>query len=280
MTIKPFIKWVGGKRKSLKELRKNIPKEFNAYFEPFVGGGSFFFDLLNEGLLRGKKVLVSDLNENLINCYITIKNSVDDLIKELKKTDIYKHDKDFYYNNRIRFNEIKDNEKENYIERAALFIYLNKTGFNGMYRENKNGKFNIPFGKMKNPKICDEELLTEISQEFNHPYNSGIEFLYCGFEEALSKVSSKNFVYIDSPYDKTFTNYNKFSFDEEKQRNLKEKIEKIKEAFFLISNSNTTLTNELYEKHTINLIHVKYSISRTAAERSDIVEEILIKINY
>jgi len=83
-----------------------------------------------------------------------------------------------------------------------------------------------------------------------------------------------------SPYDKTFTNYNKFSFDEEKQRNLKEKIENIKEAFFLISNSNTTLTNELYEKHTINLIHVKYSISRSAAERSDIVDEILIKINY
>lgn len=274
MTIKPFVKWVGGKTKLLKELRKNIPEKFENYFEPFVGGGALFFDLLKDKILKDKKIFISDLNSNLINCYQVIKESVEDLILELENKEIYLNEKQAFYKNRARYNEIKD-QVENKVERASLFIYLNKTGFNGMYRENKSGKFNIPFGKMKIENVCDKQLLLEISQEFN---SHDVEFSCCDFSCALNKVSPNDFVYIDSPYDETFTGYNKSSFGSVEQTKLKEKILSIKDVLFLISNSNTKLVNELYFDNNKNIISNKYCVNSKKSSRSKIYEEILIKI--
>lgn len=158
----PFVKWAGGKTQLLPEIRKHYPQEIKKYCEPFVGGGAVFFDVLQK--CQPEEVLVNDVNAELINTYSHIKNSCNLLIEQLSelqqkyKSQTLEKNKILFYEKRLRYNELKlsKNDAEN-LEKAALFIFLNKTCFNGLYRVNKKGEFNVPFNNAKNPLICDEE---------------------------------------------------------------------------------------------------------------------------
>lgn len=271
-TLKPFLKWTGGKTKLLYEIQKEIPEEFTTYHEPFIGGGAVFFDLLNKQKLSGKKAILSDINKNLINCYNVVKNNVVDLIHELNNEE-YNNTTENYYANRNLFNENLNSATK----QAALFIYLNKTCFNGMYRENKSGKFNVPYGKMKYFKCYDEQLLMDISKAFNE---INCEFINCSFEKSLEKVEKYDFVYIDSPYYDTFTDYNKSSFDEKSQEKLANMVENLN-CKVLISNSNNDFINGLYNSNKFikRIISLRYSISCSNISRKKISTELLMK-NY
>ena len=168
MLAKPFIKWVGGKSQLLEEIREKYPSKIEKYCEPFVGGGAVLFDILSK--FQPKKVLINDINKELINTYSQIKNNCEEMISQLLdlqniyKTHSLEENKDFFYEKRNRYNELKvnGNDDEN-LEKAVLFIFLNKTCFNGLYRVNSKGLFNVPFNNAKNPLLCDEENLKNCS---------------------------------------------------------------------------------------------------------------------
>lgn len=299
---KPIIKWAGGKTKILHYIIENLPKEFKNYFEPFVGGASVIIELLlkdteslsknmeslllkdtdtdsltrnMESLLKDKvrQYTISDINESLINVYNVIKNNLNDVIEELTKVK-YTNVLDNYNINRNRFNEIKF-ENDNRIECTALFIYLNKCGFNGMYRENKSGKYNIPFGKMKNPKICDDITLNN----FKHIMKD-VNILHCEYQSILWLTEKDDLVYLDPPYHNTFTNYNADTFGETQQRELKLFVDRLTEkgVNVMLSNSATDFIKDLYKEYTIVNITTKYSLGGKGADRGN-KQEVLIK-NY
>jgi DNA adenine methylase len=274
--FKPFIKYCGGKTRLLPYIVENLPtKKFNNYFEPFVGGGSVLFELLSKDLKYNcqREYTVSDINENLINCYEVIKSNIDDLITELEK-DIYSNNSESYYKCRDRFNNIKFNET-NLIEKAALFIYLNKCGYNGMYRENSKGKYNIPFGKMKNPKICDTRVLRKDNESLRN-----VNIACCEYTSILELVEKDDFVYLDPPYHETFTDYTNNKFNEEEQRELKVFVDKLtkKGAFIMLSNSATDFIKDLYKDYKHINLTIKYSLGGRGADRGD-KQELLIT-NY
>ncbi len=168
MLAKPFIKWVGGKSQLLEAIREKYPSKIEKYCEPFVGGGAVLFDILSK--FQPKKVLINDINKELINTYSQIKNNCEEMISQLLdlqniyKTHSLEENKEFFYEKRNRYNELKvnGNDDEN-LEKAVLFIFLNKTCFNGLYRVNSKGLFNVPFNNAKNPLLCDEENLKNCS---------------------------------------------------------------------------------------------------------------------
>ena len=201
ITPKPFLKWVGGKTNLLKDLEKNLPKEIKnkkpfVYVEPFLGGGAMFFYLLNNYNIE--KAYLNDINKKLISVYTDIKNNVEPLISILKNLEleyfnIKTHDykKELYLEKRTLFNSLKP-----CVNKSALFIFLNKTSFNGMYHENQKGEFNIPFGKMNPKVICNDALLKRLSNSFKN-----VEFSSKSFEDLLIKKSkSPVFYYLDPPY--------------------------------------------------------------------------------
>ena len=271
MKLKPFLKYLGGKTALMPKILENLPNEFNNYYEPFVGGGSVFLELLSQ--FPNKELTISDININLMNCYRVIKNNLQELIIELSKEDIYKNEKECYYKNRDRYNNIKFNN-ENLIEQTALFIYLNKCGYNGMHRLNKSGKFNIPFGKMNNPLICDIVTLTNVS---NSIQNTNI---LNGDYSNILNIKEYDFVYFDPPYDGTFTDYNADVFGEKEQIKLKELVDLLteKNIYVLLSNSNTVFIRNLYKDYEIKIIDSVYSLGGNNSNRG-VREEVLIK-NY
>ena len=244
MEVKPFLKWVGGKRKLIPQLEAKFPdyiksNEFT-YVEPFLGGGAMFFHLVANYKL--KKIYLNDLNDKLIDCYQNVRDHSDKLIKQLKKLekDYYSSTdkKLFYLDRREEFNNLKLS-----IKKSALLIFLNKTGFNGMYRENSKGEYNIPVGSMNNPLICDEDLIQNISNVLN---NNDIKFSSKSFEELI--INEKNiFYYLDPPYmpiskTSSFTDYtskNLYKNDIDLQNKICEYCSKIdlSDSFFLQSNS-------------------------------------------
>ncbi len=279
MVAKPFIKYCGGKTKILDCILENLPKDgFRNYFEPFVGGGSILFGLINKDkeLKIPREYTISDINEDLMRCYDVIKNVPDDLINELSKT-IYKNEYEEYYINRKRFNKLKcnENKNQNEIEMAALFIYLNKCGYNGMYRENSFGEFNVPFGKMKEPKINDKAILHEVNIVLKN-----VNIAFCEYNMILELVEKNDFVYLDPPYHATFTDYTNNKFDEQEQIKLKEFIDELNNrgVKFMLSNSATEFIKNLYKDYKQIFIKTKYSLGGTGADRGE-RSEILIK-NY
>lgn len=244
MEVKPFLKWVGGKRKLIPQLEAKFPdyiksNEFT-YVEPFLGGGAMFFYLITKYNI--KKAYLNDLNDKLIDCYQNVRDHSERLIKQLKKLekDYYSFEdrKSYYYEKRDEFNSSKLS-----IKKSALLIFLNKTGFNGMYRENSKGEYNIPVGSMNNPLICDEDLIQNISNVLN---NNDIEFSSKSFEELI--IDKKNiFYYLDPPYmpiskTSSFTDYtskNRYKNDIDLQDKICEYCSKIdlSDSFFLQSNS-------------------------------------------
>ncbi len=291
---RPFVKWAGGKGQLLEELKANLPqgigKTITKYAEPFVGGGALLFALLSE--YSFEEVYISDNNKELINVFSIIRANCDDLILQLKEHQA-KYEKlgeeeqqEYYYKQRDLFNELSLN-KENAIEKAALFIFLNKTCFNGLYRVNKTGKFNVPAGKYKNPLICDEENLINVSNKLQSVVIHAQDYRNVEFF-----ADDKTLVYFDPPYrplnpTSNFTSYTESQFNDKNQIELAELYKKLnqKGVKALLSNSDPHNVNyednffdELYEGFDIQRVTAVRAINSKAEKRGKITE-LLIK-NY
>lgn len=233
--VKPFLKWAGGKGQLIKEIERYYPFEngkITKYAEPFVGGGAVLFDILSRYNL--KEVYISDINVELINTYRIIRDDVDDLIKMLHamQNDFIPLDTDnrkaYYMQKRERFNDLKVNDNENInIEKAALMIFLNKTCFNGLFRVNKKGLFNVPMGAYKNPMICDEKNLRAVSNKLQRVT------IVCGdYRKSADFIDENTFVYFDPPYrpitdTASFTAYTENLFNDDAQIELAQFVDEM-----------------------------------------------------
>ena len=269
---KPFVKWVGGKSQLLEEIRKKYPQKIERYCEPFVGGGAVLFDILKK--FQPKEVLINDINKELINTYYQVKNHCEELINQLNELQTqYKKlgqedRKVLFYEKRTRYNELKVNgdDAEN-IEKATLFIFLNKTCFNGLYRVNSKGLFNVPFNNAKNPLICDAENLRSCSQVLQNV------ILKTGdYKECESFIDEKTFVYIDPPYrpltqTSAFTSYSENQFLDKEQIELALFIDNIakKGSTILASNSDPKNSNE--DDNFFDNLYSNFEIERVSASR-------------
>lgn len=285
-TVKPFIKWAGGKSQLLNEIRAKYPETIEKYCEPFVGGGAVLLDVLAN--FQPKEVLINDINAELANTYLQIKNSVDELIEmlsEMQDSFWGKNDderKAMYLAKRERFNVLKVNgdEKIN-IEEAALFIFLNKTCFNGLYRVNSKGLFNVPMGSYKKPPICDAENLRLISRLLKNVQ------IKCGdYSRCADFIDENTFVYIDPPYrpltaTASFTSYSENEFGDKQQIELGQFVDVISEkgAKVVASNSdpknsdeNDSFFDDLYSSYTIMRVSAKRMINSKATGRGSINE--------
>ena len=264
---KPFVKWAGGKRQIIDILIKNIPDNFGTYIEPFVGGGALFFEL------KPHRAIISDINAELINAYLVIKDNVEDLIESLKK---HKNEKSYYYKLRSL-----NPDTLSPVERASRFIYLNKTCYNGLYRENSKGQFNVPFGNYKNPKICDEENLRAVSELLN---SIDVQIFNCDYRETCKLAKEGDFVYFDPPYHPlsrtaSFTKYTKFDFNEDDQIELSMVFRELdkKGCYVLLSNSNTDFIRDLYKDYEIIDVEAMRAINAKGNKRGRRKIEIIVK---
>jgi DNA adenine methylase len=288
MTVKPFVKWAGGKSQILEEIRSKYPaglgRTITKYAEPFVGGGAVLFDVISRYDMQ--EVYISDVNRELIITYSVIRDHVSDLVETLKK---FEKDylpasgecrKEIYYANRDRFNFLKTAGKGN-VELAALFVFLNRTCFNGLYRVNSHGAFNVPQGSYKNPTICDESNLTAVSEKLQ-----GVEAVCADFRESRNFIDGKTFVYFDPPYrpltaTASFTSYAEGGFGDAKQTALARFIDEMSErgAHIVASNSDPKNANTqddffdaLYANHNIIRISASRAINSVGASRGKISE--------
>lgn len=288
-TVKPFLKWAGGKGQLIKEIEKYYPFEnskITKYAEPFVGGGAILFDILSRYDL--KEVYISDINAELINTYQIIRDDVDLLIKMLKllQDEFIPLDKGkrkkYYMEKRQRFNDIKFKSDSNVnIEKAALMIFLNKTCFNGLFRVNKKGLFNVPIGSYKNPLICYENNLRAVSEKLKKVT------IVCGdYKNSADFIDENTFVYFDPPYrpitdTASFTAYTENLFDDDAQIELARFVDDMdkKGAKILISNSDPKNTNtedeffdDIYSSHKINRVKATRMINSNGKSRGKIKE--------
>ncbi|WP_048113873.1 DNA adenine methylase [Candidatus Methanoplasma termitum] len=294
IVLRPFIKWAGGKNQLLPEIQKRYPKELgkdiNKYAEPFVGGGAILFDIVTSYDLD--KIYISDVNKELIATYKAIRDNPEKIIEilsELEKQYLSMEESDreeFFYKKRQRYNEVKKDENADETELPALFIFLNRVCFNGLYRVNSKGDFNVPHGSYKNPKICDKDNLKNISSSLKN-----IEIV-CG-EYDLSKdfIDEHTFVYFDPPYrpinqTSSFTSYTDCSFNDDDQKGLADyaKVLSEKGAKVMVSNSDPKnysddgFFDELYSDFNIERIPATRMINSNAEKRGKINE--LLITNY
>ena len=273
-SLQPFTKWTGGKRQLLPVIKSLMPESYNCYFEPFVGGGALFFEL------APKNAVINDFNSELINCYQQIKDNSSELIKFLSGHK-ENNSKDYYLNLRSADRDGRI-EKMTNVERAARIMYMLRVNFNGLYRVNSKNQFNVPYGRYKNPKIVDSDLISSISQYLNE---SDIQILNGDFEEAIKNVKSGDFVYFDPPYiplseTSSFTSYTHEGFSYEDQVRLRDTFKKLdtKGAYIMLSNSSSPLVEELYKDFNIH----KVSTTRTNGAKSSSrgkIDEIIVT-NY
>ena len=272
MVAKPFIKWVGGKSQLLEEIREKYPSKIEKYCEPFVGGGAVLFDILSRFQL--KAVLINDINKELINTYSQIKNNCEGLISQLSEIQsIYKkhsleENKEFFYEKRARYNELKvnGNEGEN-LEKAVLFIFLNKTCFNGLYRVNSKGLFNVPFNNAKNPLLCDEANLKTCSQLLQN-----VEMRVGDYKDCKDFIDSDTFVYIDPPYrpltqTAAFTSYSENGFSDKEQIELGTFITEISNKGAMVVASNSDPKNSDINDNFFDNLYSEFEIERVSAAR-------------
>lgn len=274
--MKPILKWAGGKRQISNLILPHIPEIKGTYFEPFFGGGAIFFDL------SPNKAVLNDINAELVNLYDVFfdNQKLEELVKLLRIHE-ENHSKEFFY-------QIRELDRSsNYLEtspvvRAARVLYLNKACFNGLYRVNSNGYFNVPFNNSKKVNLCDELNFNEIAKFFQ---NNSITFSSLDFEEVVKKAKKNDFVYFDPPYDfirekQSFTTYAKESFGAGEQKRLSyicSELDK-KGVKWLLSNHNTPYINNIYKNFTIQVIQAKRMINSKADQRG-FVDEVLIR-NY
>ena len=233
VTPKPFVKWAGGKRQLIPILNENLPKTFGTYFEPFLGGGALLFHMLNEH--NRQKCSISDLNSDLVLSYTTIRDRVNDLISSLKN-----HERNYQKDSKFYYYSIRDSNPRSQIEKTSRLLFLNRTCFNGLYRVNSKGKFNVPLGKYTNPNIVNEDNLHSVS---NILQTSKVSIKCRDFEAVLRDAKKEDLIYFDPPYQPVsdtanFTSYtNKnFTYDDlSRLANLCMKLdEKVVMFFYLI----------------------------------------------
>ncbi|MBU5454837.1 DNA adenine methylase [Caproiciproducens sp. MSJ-32] len=296
-SIKPFLKWAGGKTQLLDEIVSDLPeniKDIKRYVEPFVGAGSVFFYFLENDYFE--EYIINDINSKLINLYEVIRDNPEKLIEEIKKLkNIYlnlemEEREKLFYEIRNKFNSLDCNK----LQLATYFIFLNKTCFNGLYRENSKGEFNVPFGKYKNPSFFDEELLMNISKFLNMKNKNGefkVKILNKNFYEVDEYINNNTFVYFDPPYRPVtkggFTSYNKSSFNDESQILLRDFYKEMSDrgAKIMLSNSdpknldeNDNFFDDLYSEFNIKRVYAKRNINSDASKRGKITE--LLITNY
>jgi len=249
----PFIKWAGGKSQLLNVLIKCAPQTFGTYYEPFLGGGALFFKLYSMGRIR--RAILSDANKDLMNCYVAIRDNTEALLTELELLQEHASEKEFYYEvARPKFNKIRlRTGLDGDVAKAALLLYLNKTCYNGLYRVNSDGEFNVPWGRYENPRIYDEGNIRKVSKALS---DSRITLRCCGYDLAVAAAKENDFVYLDPPYQPVsatswFTQYTPSSFTEEDQRKLAETFKTLDKrgCKLLLSNSYNPLIDDLYKEY-------------------------------
>lgn len=268
---KPVIKWVGGKRQLLTKIKENMPQKFNSYFEPFIGGGALFFDLEKDNSY------INDYNPELTNLYQVIRDNPKELIEDLKK---HINTEEYYYNMRAKDRDTKIYSKMSDIEKASRFIYLNKNGYNGLYRVNKKGQNNVPYGRYKNPKYIEEENILSCSELLKKTTITTGDF-----SNIKEFIKEGDFVYFDPPYvplntTSSFTSYTDKGFDDSMQIRVKELCDYIDNigAYFMLSNSYTEFILDLYKGYNIQTVEASRALNCKAEQRGKI-NEILVK-NY
>lgn len=266
----PFLKWAGGKRQLLPEIKQHIPR-LNTYYEPFVGAGAVLFEL------QPKRAVINDSNSELINCYRTIKDNLTELLEDLGK---HRNEEEYFYNLRELDRKEAEFAQLSSAQKASRIIFLNKTCFNGLFRVNSQGQFNVPFGKYKNPKILDEVVLKAVNKYLN---NNEVRILNQDFEEAVNDARNGDFVYFDPPYDPvsdtaSFTGYDVNGFSRNEQRRLKRVYDELTQRGVkcLLSNSATEFILELYREYNPIIISASRNINSIGDKRGK-VSEILVR---
>jgi len=267
----PIVKWAGGKRQLLNELLARVPADFNTYHEFFLGGAALFFELYNQD--RITHAILSDINPGLINLYKVVQKKPDELIDELKNRK--------YVSNKDAFYQIRASEPSEKVEKAARFLYLNRTAFNGLYRENASGKFNVPFCHSTKPQILDEEGILAASQAF-----SKVTFLCGDFDVVLDCAEKNDFAYFDPPYyplndTSNFNAYNSKCFSMHDQWRLKCTFDVLTDrgVKVLLSNSHTNFINGLFSDNNVAPVYAKRMINCKAENRGPI-REVLVMSQY
>lgn len=273
-SVAPFVKWAGGKRQLLPQIKERMPEKYNNYYEPFVGGGAVTFELLPTN------ALINDINKALINAYRQICNEPKVFLETINKLDLdmWEDGKEYYYSLREHYND-KLMKAEYDVELAALFVFINKHCFNGLYRVNGKGLFNVPYNNSRKASV-DEKAIREISE-----YLKKVTILEGDFEVAVESAMEGDFVFIDSPYaplnPTSFESYTKEGFDIESHKRLADLFDELtaRGCYCMLTNHNTELINELYgnKGYRIDVVSVKRMINSDASNR--VGEEVII-CNY
>ncbi|SHE99390.1 DNA adenine methylase [Desulfofundulus australicus DSM 11792] len=264
---RPPVKWAGGKSQLISQFEPLFPKEYSLYVEPFVGGGAVFFHLLPP------RAVLIDSNDELINFYLVVRDDLEALLQDLKR---HENTAEYYY--RIR---ALDPDQLTPVERASRFLYLNKTGYNGLWRVNSRGQHNVPFGRYKNPKIVDEPNLRLVSGALKKA-----EIICDDFSQVLDCAAPGAFVYLDPPYHPlsetaNFTSYTPDAFGEDDQRRLAEVFRELdrRGCLVMLSNSDTPFIRELYKNYDIQVVYAKRAINCRADKRGPISELVIRNYN-
>ena len=274
---KPFVKWVGGKRQLMQDLENNFPKQFSTYHEPFLGGGAVMFNLLTKKPQLSCNV--SDFNSDLILAYVTIRDKLEKLIESLEN-----HSKNYHKNSTEYYYEVRKQEPKQQIEKVSRLLFLNKTCFNGLYRVNKKGQFNVPLGRYTNPNIVNKENLTTVSKILQ---SKKIKISCRDFEAVLGDAKKGDLVYFDPPYHPVsstanFTSYTHRDFTENDLERLADLGDQLnsKGCHVLLSNSNSKTVKDIFSKKhwKISSINANRAINSNAKKRTG-HKEIIIK-NY
>ncbi|MCT7973578.1 DNA adenine methylase [Laspinema olomoucense] len=266
---RPFLKWAGGKTQLISQYQPLFPPKFKNYYEPFLGGGAVFFYLFQEHS-SGFKAVLSDVNEELINMYRCVQKDVKSLIKELEFHQ-NRHNSEYYY-------QVRAQKSGELVKKAARIIYLNKTCFNGLYRENSKGEFNVPIGRYKNPTICNAELLQADSQALQ-----SVQLEVRDFDKVLDEAKTEqDFVYFDPPYyplsnTSKFTSYSRYNFNEEDQIRLRDVFAQLarRGVKVMLSNSDCPFIREIYQEFRIHEVSAARSINSKGTHRGKISEVVV-----
>ena len=298
--VRPILKWAGGKRQLLPELRPYYPPAFTRYIEPFVGSGAVFLDLHNTGLLAGRDVCLSDINADVIGCYRTVRDAADAVIDELTRLDAghrsagrahFYEVRDERFNPQRRAIQAEASPADHYTPAlAAMLIYLNRTGYNGLFRVNSQGEFNVPAGRQSSVRICDPDNLRHVAAALGRP---GVTIEVRQFHEALCAARSGDFVYLDPPYAPVsrtacFTSYTVSRFGAEEQAVLQRAVIDLasRGAYVLLSNSVAPDIGELYGENPAargaglktRTVAARRAINSRASERGAVLEYLITNV--
>lgn len=268
---RPFLKWAGGKGRLIEQYLPHFPRRLNTYYEPFLGGGAVYFHLFS----KIKSAVLTDLNPELVNVYRCVRDHVEAVLERLKEHQQY-HSKEYFY-------QVRENPGTDAVERAARLIYLNKTCYNGLYRENSKGKFNVPMGRYKNPKIYNPDLLRSVCAALQIAQIEVKSF------EAIADLPNhgQDFVYFDPPYypisaTSNFTAYNRYSFGSEDQVRLQKTFAKLARRGIpvMLSNSDCAFIRTLYQDFPTHTIQAARNINSNAKRRGKITEVLVTSYTY